>query len=108
MFDVIEDKIQLDIIDDCTSQQAFNKLRIVINRTQRIGNINPDTDLTEVFPRHNRRQAVKEVENALGFRIKILRAKYWISASLVLIFILSFIALFFDWRIGLTGIVFAL
>ncbi len=106
--DIIVDKIELENVEDCTTQQAFYKLRNAICETQRINHdsINIDTDLKTIFPRYLRRKKIKEVENYLGFSFKILRPKHWVTFSFVLIFLTSLIGLYFNWQLGLIGIMF--
>jgi hypothetical protein len=108
--DIITSKVQGDNSNDCTTQQAFYKLRNAVSATLLIDKniITTDTDLEELFPRHNRRQKIAAVESELGFKTKILRPKYWITATLAIILIASFIGLFIFWKVGLVGLIFAI
>lgn len=74
--EAISNKFDYKNSDDCTSQQAFYKLRNVLNNLN-IGNqnIHPNTELAELIPRINRIQKVKEIETELGFKLDVLRAK---------------------------------
>jgi hypothetical protein len=55
--DIISSMIELEHSDDCTTQQAFYKIRESIANIQFLEKnaIAPDTDLEELFPRKNRR-----------------------------------------------------
>jgi hypothetical protein len=100
-------KIKKQDADDCTTQQAFYKLRDVIVFSKQIdkSSIRTDTTLSSIFPRHQRRKQIAEIENKLGFRLKVLRPKHYINLTLVSLFIISLIGLFFNWKFGFTGII---
>ncbi|MEO5642766.1 MAG: acyl carrier protein [Bacteroidia bacterium] len=108
--DHIANKIQLDNSDDCTSQQAFYKLRDTISSTLQIDNksISTNFSLTDLLPRQSRRSQTKKMEEHLGFKLNILRPPHWVTGTLVIIVLASFVGLFFNWQIGLSGIVFSI
>lgn len=108
--DIITNKVLGDNTNDCTTQQAFYKLRKAISATLLIDkeNITIDTDLQEFFPRRNRRQKIKELQRELGFSIDVLDIKEWMSWTIVLGFILSIIMFFFNWQIALSGLTFSI
>ncbi len=91
---------------DCTSQQAFHKLRNAITATVLIDKkaIAPDTDLLQIFPRAIRRRKVAEVEKVLGFKTKLLRSRYWVGDLIFLTSFISILLLFPYWQIGVAGI----
>jgi len=66
--DHIANKIQLDNSDDCTSQQAFYKLRDAISSTLQIDNktISTDFPLADLLPRQSRRSRTKKLERHIG------------------------------------------
>lgn len=99
-------KIELEDKNDCTSQQAFYKLRESVSEVLQIGkgSINPQTHLTDLLPKQNRRLLVQKTEEHLGFKLNILRPPYWLSVVLVVVFITSFIWLFFNWQTGVVGV----
>jgi hypothetical protein len=105
--DVIVSKLQYKDVQDCTSQQAFYKLRNAICDVQNISKerLSASTDLITIFPKTRRRQQVRKIERYLGFSLKILRPKYWITSTLVLIFLVFLVGLFFKWQIALSGII---
>lgn len=104
--DIITSKVQGDNSNDCTTQQAFYKLRNAIADTLLIdkNGITPDTGLQKLFPRNIRRQSVEAIDKHLGFKTKILRPKHSIIGTLAIIFIASLIGLFASWQAGLIGL----
>lgn len=101
--DIITSKVQGDNSDDCTTQQAFYKLRNAIADTLKIdkSTITPDTDLQKLFPKSIRKQSFKAIDRHLGFNSKVLRPKHSITGTLVILVIASFIGLFIFWQAGL-------
>jgi len=104
--DYITNKIQLDNSDDCTSQQAFYKLRKAIASTLQVDGktISPDSILINILPRKGRRSRTKRLEKHLGFKLNILRPPHWLFVTLIILFFASFIGLYFNWQIGLLGL----
>lgn len=104
--DIIVSKVQGDNSNDCTTQQAFYKLRNAISNILQIdkASITPDTDLQKLFPKNIRRQSFKTIGSHLGFKTKVLRPKYSITGTLAVILIASFIGLFAFWQVGLMGL----
>jgi hypothetical protein len=103
MCDYIRKKIQLDHVDNCTTQQAFYKLRKVISKALSIDKIKPDTLITEILPRKTRKKRVKKIEQYLGFKIAILRPHKFVTEFLLVLLLVSFITLFYKYQFGLTG-----
>jgi len=108
--DIITQKVQGDNSNDCTTQQAFYKVRSSIADTVRVdtNSITPDTDLEKLFPRYNRRHQILATEKLLGFKIRVLRPKHWIMIALVLITFSSLVSLAFYWQLGLAGVLFSI
>jgi hypothetical protein len=108
--DHIANKIQLDNSNDCTSQQAFYKIRDAISSTLQIDNktISTDFALVDLLPRQSRRSRTKKLEKHLGFKLNILRPPHWVIGTLIIIFLASLIGLYFNWQIGLFGLVFSI
>ena len=104
--DYIANKIQIEHSEDCTSQQAFYKLRDAISSKFKIDSqiISTNFPLIDLFPRKNRRAMVAELEKYLGFQLNILRPPHWITIILVVLFLASFVGLFFNWQIGLSAL----
>ena len=108
--DHIANKILLDNSDDCTSQQAFYKLRDAISSTLQIENKTISTDflLADLLPRQSRRSRTRKFEKHLGFKLNILRPPHWVTGTLVISLLASLVGLFFNWQIGLLGLVFSI
>lgn len=108
--DIITNKVQGDNSNDCTTQQAFYKLRDAIADTLLIDkkSITPDTDLQKLLPKNIRRQSIKAIDRHLGFKTKVLRPKYSITGALAIIFLASLISLFALWQAGLVGLTFSI
>jgi hypothetical protein len=108
--DHIANKIQLDHADDCTSQQAFYKLRDAISLMLQIDKktISTNHTLADFLPRKNRRLLTQKLEEQLGFKLNILRPPHWVTGTLSIISLASFVGLFLNWQIGLFGLVFSI
>lgn len=104
--DIITNKVQGDNANDCTTQQGFYKLRNAIAATQLTGknSITPDTNLHQLFPRHNRRQKIEELQNELGMPIDILNIKGWLGWTIFIGIVGSLIMFFFKWQFALIGL----
>lgn len=105
--DNIKGKIKLDKKDDCTTQQAFYKLKDALTNTITINplEITPKAKLNKIFPRKNRISNIKLLEKNIGFKLNILEAPDYIIITLLILFTVSLIGFFFDWKIPLIGIV---
>ncbi len=105
--DHITNKIQLVDANDCTSQQAFYKLRNTIAATTGIDNktISPDSLLKDLLPRRNRHDLNREWEKRIGFKLNILRPPYWVIWTVLILLLASIVTLFIQWPIGLSGVV---
>lgn len=108
--DHIITKIQLENSDDCTTQQAFYKLRnsILANLDLQNKTITPDTLLFDILPRRGRLSATKRIEKHLGFKLSILRPPHFVTGILAIISVTSLVGLFFNWQIGLVGLAFSI
>jgi len=104
--DHITNKIQLDNSDDCTSQQAFYKLRDAISSILQIYNktISTNFPLADLLPRKSRRSRTKKMEKQLGFKLNILRPPHWVTGTLAILLLASLVGLFINWQIGLLGL----
>ena len=108
--DHIADKIQLTNSNDCTSQQAFYKLRKAILSTLLLDKEIVSTDflLKDLLPRQSRRLRIRNLEKFLGFKLNLLRPPHWITRILIIILLISFFALFFNLRIAFLGLAFSI
>ncbi len=105
--DIITNKINYEnSSNNCTSQQAFYKIREAIATTQLINKslIHPSTPLEQLFPRNDRRRKVKIFAQELKLKIDILSMKFWILLFLVVGFIASLITFFFNYKWALYGL----
>jgi len=106
--DVLISKVQGDNSDDCTSQQAFYKIRKAIAATQLIdkNSISPDTKLQDIVPKDERIQKIKELRTELGIPFAILDIKSWLGWTIFIGIVASLITFFFKWQLGLSGLLF--
>jgi hypothetical protein len=108
--DHVADKIQLVNLVDCTSQQAFYKLREAISLTLQLDKkmVSPDSLLKDLLPRQDRRSRIKNLEKYLGLKLNLLRPPRWITGTFVIMSLASFFGLFFSFGIGFLGLVFSI
>lgn len=106
--DIITSKVQGDNFDDCSTQQAFYKVRNAIAATQLIdkNSITLDTKLQDIFPKDKRRQKIKELQNELALPLDILDIKAWLGWTIFIGIVASLILFFFKWQFALTGLLF--
>jgi hypothetical protein len=104
--DHITNKIELENTDDCTSQQAFHKLRNAISTELEIDKkeITRQSKLEGFLPKQIRRANLKKVERKLDIKLKILTSPNWVMFPLLAILLLSLICFFFSWKLALSGI----
>lgn len=104
--DAIKDKINQDHSEDCTTQQAFYKIRDAILNSIDIDRkeITPTKLLSDLFPRKNRKSQLKKIEMNLGFKLSVLRPPHFVTGFLVILLLTSIIMLFIDWQYGLFGL----
>ncbi len=103
--ELIIGKIDLENVESCTTQQAFYKLRKSISEVGILekNKLNTETKLKEIFPRKNRRELVKSLEENIGFKLNIINPPLLLSISLLIFGIVSFILLFISVKIGIIG-----
>lgn len=108
MCDIFTNYLQGDSLDDCTTQQAFYKVRDAIATTQLIEpkSINIDAKLQDIFPRDNRRKRIKELQKELNIPLKILDIKSWLGWIIFVGIVASLITFFFQWQYAITGLLF--
>ena len=101
--DAVIAKIALEDRKDCTSQQAFYKLRLAISKTMNIEKqkIEPETNLKDIFIRRNRMHQIIKVEKELGFALNILEPHLIIVIGFIFMFLCSVGLLFFNWVLAL-------
>lgn len=108
--DYLANKIQLTNTPDCTTQQAFYKLRNVLPESTGMarGAITPSTPLVTFLPRFKRRLVLKQIEEKLGFKLALLSPPDWITIPLVVICLASLPLLAIHWQTGLTALLFSI
>lgn len=107
LYDSIVTKIDLENNDECTSQQAFYKLRTAITTELKFDKalVNPNTSIDSILAGGNKRRKIRMIENHIGFKLHILRPPHWLTNSLIVFFIVSLVVILIDWKIGLGGII---
>ena len=100
-------KINLENVDNCTTQQAFYKLRksIVDLGIAEKNELNTETKLKEIFPRKNRRKIVKSLEKNIGFELNLINPPQIISISLFILILVSIVFLFINFKVAILGII---
>ena len=106
---IIISKMEVEETNDCTSQQAFYKLRTAFLEDKEIKTpVNLNTQLIEVFPRKNRKNSIKALENRLNMPLNIFRPKYWIESILIFFLFGSIVLMFFNGYAGFIGFLISL
>jgi hypothetical protein len=110
MCDHIKSKIRLEYAEDCTTQQAFYKLRSSIINNLQVDKekLTPATLLADLLPRRTRKKALKRIKQDLGFKLSILRPPHFLTGFLTLLLLAAIVGLFFNWQFGLSGLVLAI
>jgi Flp pilus assembly protein TadB len=106
--DVYTNNLQGDNSEDCTTQQAFYKVRNAIATTHRINTkeINLATKLQEIFPRDNRRKKIRQLQEELDIKLNMLGIKSWLGWTIFVGIVISLILFFFKWQFAVTGLLF--
>lgn len=106
MCDHITNKIQLESFNDCTTQQAFYKLRDGIAAISSYKNLDLkiDTKLFNVFPRKSRKMQIQELEEHLDMKLNLLSPPSWVTITLVILLFGSIGMLFFKFLWGVSGV----
>jgi hypothetical protein len=104
--DHIANKFSQESAEDCTTQQAFYKLRKAIIETVHVdrNSITADTSLVDILPRNNRISVVKKLEENLVFKLSILSPPSFIIGFLLAMLIVSLITLFVVLPLGAIGL----
>lgn len=91
---------------DCTTQQAFYRIRssLAITSGVDLSAIRPETTLTTLIPSPNRRQTVRKLDHDLGVATELLVPKQWLVTSLACLLLLSLAIVGPAWPYGLTGL----
>ncbi len=103
--DAIKDKIKLEHKESCTTQQAFYKLKKILISQSGLDEINPKTELSKIFPKKNRLKLIRKVEEKLSFKLNITQPKRVYVNILLILFVISILSFFYDYKIALFGII---
>lgn len=108
--DLVKSKLQLVHTDDCTTQQAFYKLRSTLISALEVDKekITPDTLLVDLLPKQIRKSKTKQIEQDLGFKLSLLRPPHFVTSIFVVLFLASLIGLGIVWQLGLAGLGFSI
>jgi hypothetical protein len=98
--DHVANKISLTDTGGCTTQQAFYKLKLQLNNT----NITPHSPWVQILPLYKRIYMVNQMENALGFKLHLLRPHKFVIYLLRLTLLVSTLYLFINFPAGIACI----
>lgn len=101
LIDLIISKLVLKYqIEDknCTSQYLHNKIKKIISdfKISNDENIQPKTNLNEIFPLFKRKKSIKLIESELGLKLDVLTTPYVYSISILVVFIFLMSSFFHD------------
>ncbi len=104
---IITAKFPHNHLYDCTTQQAFYKLRSAIEDALLINKnyITPRTGLQNLFPRKTRRKSISAIEKRLGFKTGLLRPKHSITSTFIIMLLVSFIGVFIFWQAAIVALI---
>lgn len=104
--DLIIGKIELENSTDCTTQQAFYKLRMALAKEFMLNpnSITPTMLWSDILPRKKRYAVIAKLNSNLGIRLGVLTPPDWVIVILLCILGASLIGIFINWKIGLSGI----
>jgi len=104
--DIILVKLNFEGTYDCTTQQTFYKLRNEIMRItgKSRDNIKVNTKLSSIFPIANRSKHINELEQALGFKLHILKPRNFSIVIFISLLIISGSLFLISWQYGIIAI----
>ncbi|QIX59857.1 hypothetical protein HER32_01085 [Hymenobacter sp. BT18] len=102
---VVRSKLPAQTANDCTTQQAFYKLRQALELHTPTESIHPGALLVDILPvGRQRRRTVAAIERELGMKLNLLGMPPLILGVGCSLLIISLGSLFFDLTFGLIGI----
>lgn len=101
LISVIENNLTSEHSESCTSQQAFYKVRKALWQIGINQEIEPNLQLSVIFPKKQRRAIVKEFIKHLNIDIKLLHPPGFVLAATLVILLIGVILLFTNPLIGL-------
>jgi hypothetical protein len=102
--DHVISKLTLVQVNDCTTQQAFYKLRLAIEEVLQVDSITPRTLLVDILPRKRRISTVKRLEGALGFKLWLLAPPAFVEIGLLILLFVSLLSFVFSVKMGICGL----
>ncbi|QEC41419.1 hypothetical protein [Pseudobacter ginsenosidimutans] len=98
-YNLVESKFAKRHSPECTSQQAFYKLRQCIADILKIdkNSITPSSSLEELFPRKIRWRKMKQLRQHMGIKARLLEMKGWLRSLFAFSIVASLVMLFFSW-----------
>ncbi|WP_118953313.1 acyl carrier protein [Taibaiella helva] len=104
---VFEQHLTAEHRDDCTSQQAFYRVRSAIVTTLPVdqNQVTPDSSLRTLFSKPGRRKRIHAFETCLGVKVSLLVYPNWLVPVSCFLFACSFIALLFSGKIAIAGFI---
>ena len=105
--DIITTKVQGVNTPDCTTQQAFYKLRDALVTTCNVSKASIDSgaELENLFPRENRQKQLRTLQNILDVPLNILYIPKWLGRVIFVGVITSLGFFFVQWQYALLGLV---
>lgn len=102
--DHIANKIQLINSNECTTQQAFYKIREAISNILKSdkSTIDTKTSLSIIFPKQTRKRQIRELYKELNINLNLLRPHHFFTSILIAALLISLLVIFFDWKFGLS------
>lgn len=99
LYQFVEKRIGEKHSPECTTQQAFYKLRAAIAEVLQLdkNSITPDASLAALFPSKNRWRKMREVQQLMGIKTKLVEMNNWLFAAFVVMFLGSIVLFFFNW-----------
>lgn len=97
---VIESSLSTEHINNCSTQQAFYKIRRALGKMNLEQEVEPSLELHVIFPRNKRRILVESFTKHLGMNVRLLEPHIIPLASNTLLFFTGIILLFFNALIG--------
>ncbi len=87
LLDAIDARIPGQDVKDCTTQQAFYRIRaaLLTERDMDPSTICTDSALDVLIPRNGRRHTVKRIELHVGVPLDVLSVKRWVGVLLTLL-----------------------
>jgi hypothetical protein len=91
---------------DCTSQQAFYKLRQALATHVPVADIVPNALLADLLPNSRKQQEeiIEAVETTLGFPLYLTGIANWAGNVLFSAFVFSLIGFLYRWQAGVAGL----